>query len=1057
MLRHFVRSCWRVVAATALAAAIPLGAQAQGGTVTGTVTDAETSAPLSTVQVAIQGTSIGALTSAQGEFSLTNVPPGTYTILAQRIGYQEARQTSVTISAGSTTTVNLSMSPAVLALQGIVATGLIDPVEGVRAPIAVSRITREMMPVAASGAAVQNLQGRIAGMRVARQSGQPGSDITMILRTPTSVTGSGAPLIVVDGVILGGGTSTIDIDGMDIENVEVIKGAAASSLYGSRAASGVIAITTKRGQSLEAGNTQFTARAEMGITQALKHDYLASHHRFRMDPTNSYYVDAAGNRVERNARTAPVDQIAFMDKPYPGATFNNIDAVASPGGFQSYNLSILGNSITTNFAIALNNYHEGGALVGNDGYRRNSLRLNLDHRFQEAFSVGMSVYHARDGRENITGTNPFDAAIRAPIDIDFTLTDPVTGLYRQQPDPTENFQNPLWTQQTRENDQNGTRTLVNGNATWSPAGWITASAAAGYDRGDFNSRLYVPKGTPGDVGVSDPPDGELTMDNDVDDTWNAEAQLSFRRDIGALNLRTTFRGVLEESYSYDGQRSAENFTLFGVPQFGAFPETADVDATSEEQSIWAEGYLWDTALDYDGKYIFTVLGRRDGSSLFGPDNRWHNYYRVAGAWRLGEESWFNLPHVSEFKISLARGTAGGRPGFNAQYETWTLNQGIPTKSTLGNRELAPEHTTEHEISLNAILFERIGVVLTHARQKTTDQLVQAPQSIITGYVNQWINAGTVEGFTTELEIEGQLIRRENLGWTMMVVGDKSYSEITDWPIPCDATNAWRLYCEGEPVYGVYALHLVQTENDTFEEALAKHRGGELLEAPYVDQFEVNDEGYIVWVGTGNTYKDGIAKSLWGTSTDINGKVYEWGVPFHEQDEHGANRRQRLGQSNPYNFGWINNVRLGGFNFHAQLQGSIGADGNNRATHSLITAYNSKVMDQSGKEDGLKKPVNYYRQAINGNTDYVVEDASYIKLRTLSAAYQFNAASLGRFGLDRAGISGLTLGLIARNVFTITGYDGFDPEAALNLANRSNADGGGYPSTRNLTAEVTVTF
>ena len=192
-----------------LMAAIPLGAAAQNGQVTGTVTDAETGSPLATVQVFIQGTTIGGLTSATGTFSLANVPPGTYTVVAQRIGYTEARQANVAVTAGGTASLTFRMSPAVLALQGIVATGLVDPVEGVRSPITVSAVTREMMPVTVAGAAIQNLQGRVAGMRVNRSSGQPGENVTMMLRTPTSITQSGSPLIVVDGVILAG-TNTVD-------------------------------------------------------------------------------------------------------------------------------------------------------------------------------------------------------------------------------------------------------------------------------------------------------------------------------------------------------------------------------------------------------------------------------------------------------------------------------------------------------------------------------------------------------------------------------------------------------------------------------------------------------------------------------------------------------------------------------------------------------------------------------------------------------------------------------------------------------------------------------
>jgi TonB-linked SusC/RagA family outer membrane protein len=875
----------------------------------------------------------------------------------------------------------------------------------------------------------------------------------MMLRTPTSILGTGAPLIVIDGVILGD-DSTVDIESMDIESMEVIKGAAAASLYGSRAASGVIAITTGRGQGLVAGQTRFQARTEIGVTQALKHDYVAQYHRFLMDPTNSFYVDFNGNPVERNQRVSPAPEVAFMDKPYPGPTYNNLDAVAQPGGFQSNSFSITGNSEATNFAISFNNYKEEGALANNDGYSRNSIRVNVDHRFRQTISVGSSVYHSRDYRDDIAGTSPFTLALRAPIDVDFSRKDE-DGNYLQQPDPTIAVQNPLWTQASRENDRHGTRTLIGANLSWNPINWLTANAAVGYDRSDSEIRTYVPKGTPNDVGSDGFTDGSLSFNNSVQDTWNFEAQVSLRRDFGPLNVRTTLRGIMEESQQSSGTRTGSNFILHGVPQFQNIA-VADRSATSSQQEIWAEGLLWDTAFDYDGKYIFTILGRRDGSSLFGPDNRWHNYYRVAGAWRLGQEDWFNLPHVSEFKLSFARGTAGGRPQFNAQYETWSLTNGIPTKGSLGNRSLAPEHTVENEISLNMILFDRVGVVLTHARQETSDQLVQAPLPVITGYTTQWVNAGTIAGHTTEMEIEGQIVRRPNWGWNMMLVGDYSNSHIKEWSIPCDATLAWRLFCEGEPVYGVYALHLVNGDRDGLQGALAKHRGGDAL--PFINQFQVNDEGYVVWVGEGNTYQDGIAKSLWGTtSPEIGGRTYQWGIPFHEQDTSGNNHRQRLGKNNPVNLGWVNNVRWGNFNFHAQMQAAIGGDGNNRALHELINVYGAKVMDQAGKADGLKKPVGYYLAAIQGNTDYVMQGTTFAKLRTLSVGYTLNQPQLERFGLSRLGLQNATIGLIARNVFTLTNYDGFDPEQALNLGNRSNADGGGYPATRNFTAEFSVTF
>src|SRR5690606_10245358 len=138
-----------------------------------------------------------------------------------------------------------------------------------------------------------------------------------------------------DGVMLGGsGTiSTSDIEAMDIESIEVIRGAAAASLYGSRAAAGVISITTARGSALPIGETRFSARTELGVSQNVRNVRLANHHAFLMDPTNTYYVDADGNRVERNDRVmAPLTQ-AFMDKPFPGGVYDNVSAITRPGNY----------------------------------------------------------------------------------------------------------------------------------------------------------------------------------------------------------------------------------------------------------------------------------------------------------------------------------------------------------------------------------------------------------------------------------------------------------------------------------------------------------------------------------------------------------------------------------------------------------------------------------------------------------------------------------------------------------------------------------------------------
>jgi TonB-linked SusC/RagA family outer membrane protein len=1040
-----------LVVVAALAATAPISAQTPGGQVTGTVISQETRQPLGAVQVYLDGTGRASITRTDGSFTITNVPPGTYTLVAQSIGFQPFRQAGVAVTAGTTTTLNVELITNVLALQEVVATGLVDPVEGARSPITVNRINREIMPITAAGSAVQNLAGRVPGVNLNSANGQPGGTTSLMLRTPTSARLPGNPMIVVDGVILGENTS--NIESLDIESIEVIKGAAAASLYGSRAAAGVIAITTARGQGLAAGETQFTARSEVGRTGTIRSVDRPSHHHFRVDnPSNpTTYVDATGNPVGRNGRVPEfiAPGISFMDKAYPDPVFDNLNNVFQPGNYQTHSFNIAQNSESTNFAVMLNRRVEEGALLGSSGYEQNSVRVNLDHRFLNAFTLGVSAYHSRDHRDNAVAD--FPQIYNAPVDVDLTARDGNGEFVRVMPGAAAGsaFLNPLWFQTSRENERRRARTLGNGNLRWTPQSWVTLSANVSYDRSDAENRVYVPLGTPLNAINEDQSGGSLRFDNDVRNTINADAQISLRRDFGPLNARTTVRGVIERDEDQNFWIQGQNFFVGAIPDISA---AADKDGESQLSEIRSTGFLWDNAFDYEGKYILTVLGRRDGSSLFGPDNRWHNYYRVAGAYRLSEEPWFNLPNVDEFKISYARGTAGGRPGFNAQYETWLVGPTGVSKLNLGNRELRPEHTLEQEVSLDMILFNRFGVDLTHAWQRTTEQLVPAPVLNVTGFGTQWQNGGTVTGHTTELIIEAQVMRTPEFQWTTNVVADRSRGRIEDWPYPCDATLTWRYYCTGVGIYDIYGGRFVRSHAE-----LESHRGGTAV--PFGDQFQVNDEGYLVWVGEGNTFQDGIAKNLWGTSSPlIGGRTYAWGMPFLDQTADGVGRRQKIGDGSHINLGFINNFNYRGVAIHTQLHAALGGDAINRSHQEMALQQTYHAMDQSGRPDGLKKPVAYYT-ALEGGTgnDAWMEDGTYLKLRTVGVNYTFRQPQLARVGLSGIGMQTVTLGLIGRNIFTVTNYSGFDPEQALNFNDRLNQDRFQYPNTRNYTAEIQVTF
>jgi TonB-linked SusC/RagA family outer membrane protein len=1018
-------------------------ARSAGATIAGTLVDRTTGEAIPGATVTVRGSPIAALTGIDGTFRITNVPPGEQTLWVQRLGYQ-GRQVPMTLDAGGTTTIEIEASPAVLTLQGVVATGLVDPVEGVRSPITVARVTRETMPVTAAGGAIQSLQGRVAGLSMTRRSGQPGSDVSVMLRTPTSVTQPGSPLIIVDGAIVSG--ETTNFEALDIESIEVIKGAAAASLYGSRAAAGVISVSTARGRNLPAGQMRFTSRTEGGRSEVMRGAPQPTHHPFLMDAQRSTYVDRQGNPVSRDQRVLPATDVAFLDQPYPGPVFDNASALHRPGFFGSQSLSLMRNSEDGNFAASLHRVREVGALTRNQGYARNSGRLNLDQRVLTSVNFSLSAFHSQDWRDEID--IGLSSILRAPPDVDLTLRDE-KGAYFRVPDPTMAYENPLWRHDSRESERTRARSLTSAALRWIPSYYLSFLTNVSVDREDSRTSIYVPKGTPLSVTEDVPSEGSLTLTHEVTETWNAEGQVSFQYPLGRLQARTTLRGIFESADYTEVTGRGTNFYVYGVPKLDA---AATRTSSSLARVVRSKGYLWDSSFDYDGKYILTLLGRRDGSSLFGPDNRWHDYYRIAAAWRVAEEPWFAVPHVDEFKLRYARGTAGGRPSFAAQYETWVLTDGGLAKGTLGNRHLRPEHTMEQEVALEAILLSRIALDLNYAWQRTTDQLVDVPVPAHTGYASRWQNAGTVVGSTFEVGLEAQLFRSRNVQWSSSVVFDRSRARISEWPIPCRAP-IWRMWCSGVGLHEIWSAGFLTSPAE-----LLTHHGG--AAAGRKSEFDVNDDGWLVWVGAGNSFRDGLAKGLWGSSAEIGGVTYRWGMPIMETDPQGAIVRRKHGDGAHSNLGWTNSLSFGALSVHTHLHAVLGGQLANQLYRTLRLEGRHPEMDQSQKAEELKKPVAYYTALEGGRgNNSNLEPAGYVKLRTLSVSYSVPSGLLNRIGFGDIGMRAMSVGLIGRNVFNLHRCTCPDPEQGLDLNSRlpmlNTTEG--YPTTRSWTAEVTLTF
>jgi TonB-linked SusC/RagA family outer membrane protein len=1035
-----------VVALLALAAAIgiaaPASAQAQTGTITGLVTDRAAGSPMQGVAVQVVGTRLAATTNEQGRYMILNVPAGTQRVTAQYLGFGDLT-VPVTVVAGQTATVNMAMEQTVLSLQEVVVTGVSEATTGARAPFTIGRVSREnIATVPTTASAVGAIQGKIAGANVVRGSGQPGSGVSILLRTPTSIQGSSTPMFVIDGVIMASsiGGTTVDLESLDIESIEVVKGAAAASLYGSRAASGVIAITTNRGRNLQMDQTRITARTELGTSSAPTPTILSSQHYYLQDEQGRW-VDRDGNQVARSNRV--VVPTNMMDQPYRTPTYDNASAFFRPARFAQNSVNLSHRAQSTNFMVSATRFHETGTLETNEGFTRNNFRVNLDHRLRSDFSLAVSAQHSRYDRDLLYGgtDGTYWDLLMFPIDMNLGVRGP-DGQFLQQPDTLENRQNPLWYEASREYNQQRTRSIASVDARFNPFQFFTVAGNLGYDRSDARVHAYTPRGTSTSITSEIESQGFLQKDDDVGDVLSASLQSNFTWNFGELSTRTLARALLEREQNEFIRATGSNFHVPGVPRLNV---AADRTVSSSFTDVRSTGYMAEQTLDYANRYLLTALVRRDGSSLFGSNERWQNYWRVGGSWDISQEAFWGIQAFTLFKPRYSIGTAGGRPGFSAQYETWNVSStGAVTRSTLGNRNLRPEHTTEQEMGLDMIINDRYSIQLTRARQKTRDQIIQMALPAMLGYPTQWVNTGVQSGNTWEATVEAQVVNRPGFTYSTTFVADRSRSTIDEWNRSCFISGL-RNVCGGASLADMWGERFLRTVNDIS----TKHPGA-------ASQFQVNDEGYVVWVGEGASWRDGLSRNLWGTRGTVDGVLYDWGLPILDRDENGFTIIQQIGSSDPSaSLGWLNNVFYRGFALHTQMHAQIGGNTYNNTRQRLYQHERHVDLQQGDKALETRKTLNYYQRLYNANnnTSHFVEEGSFVKLRAVSLQYRLNQDQLNRFGVGRLA-RGLNIGVNARNIFTLTNYSGFDPEVGSVL---SRYDSFSYPNTRNLTFTAEVTF
>jgi outer membrane receptor protein involved in Fe transport len=730
----------------------PASAQ-QTATITGQVTDAASGAGISAVQVYLAGTGTGTLTNSTGRYLLLNVPVGSYTIQVERIGYRTTTQ-EVTVSAGQTLNQDFALSEEALGLDEIVVTGTAGAARRREVGNSIGQVNTANLNESLSSTA-DLLQGRVSGLSLTKADGQPGGGSAIRLRGNVSATMSNQPLIYVDGTRVvnqnypknyfpvgyaGSSDNTTysplnDINPEDIDRVEVIKGPAATTLYGTEAAAGVIQIFTKKGTR---GAARWTATVSQAFSQVQN-----------FGPTTGF---------DGNPIVIPANEV----DPYgtPGKMY--MEPYLRTGLEQRYLLSVNGGGENFTYFVSGAATDQTGVLP-NDEMKEGSIRGNLTFSPISNLTVQWNTgYNRNRVRKTPTGGTAEGVTLNA---------------FRR----SRNYFNSNDPEIIKKVLEFDLRTFVDHlttgvTATYSPSADFTTRLTAGYDLANQETRAVEP------FGFFYTPLGRMH-----DTQWfHRTTSLDY-----VASLKTNLRSNLTSSLSAGAQmfQEEENSTSAYSQGFpGPGEPTVSSGGTSlgfeNRQRVINAGFFVQDVLGASDRYFLTLGVRFDGNSAFGQNLGLQAYPKVSFSYVISDEGFWK-ENFGSMKLRAAWGQAGRAPGAFDAVQTWNpdkLGNSVAfLPNNLGNPDLGPERTTELEVGFDwSGLSDRLSVDATYYHQNTTDALFRVNQIPSNGgWGSQLENIGSLKNQGFELNVNGHIVQSANWGWDAGVTLSTNKSEVTD--------------------------------------------------------------------------------------------------------------------------------------------------------------------------------------------------------------------------------------------------------------------------------------
>jgi TonB-linked SusC/RagA family outer membrane protein len=996
----------------------------------GRVIDGSTKEPLPGAVVRIEGTTHVVSTDVQGKFSFVTGQKFPYKLIITFIGYE----TQAFIADGSP--VEILMKDAQSQLNQVVVVGYgSQKRKDITGSVASVPQLALKQPIPSLDRA---LQGTISGIQVTQATGQPGAGVTVQIRGVNSINAVAEPLYIIDGFPTSNSNSLTDagvtngpkinplasLSTSDIENIEVLKDASATAIYGTRGANGVIIITTKKGKS---GVSSINYDGSYGWQNVIKTLPLLN-----SDQWGALRNDALANSGKTQQTAAQLNPYN-VNTDWQGAAFRE-------GNTQNHNLSILSGTDRTRLAFS-GNYMKQDGILQNTNFERFAGRVNVEHDYNDRFKI--SSY--------ITGSRISAQVAPSGVVPAILLMTPTTPIYN--PDGTffiknifeGSYGNPINTLYNQLNTTTTSRVLGNIAGDYKITPDLTARVLAGVDLIDNKQNRYLPATVYEGQGYSGI--GEVGTLNSFN--WLNENTLTYTKKLGRSNLNV-LGGFTQQKFKAEGAITGSSgfvsdydaYNNLGSGSITSISGSGFAIAPSSSTNTWAlRSYLARVNYGFDSKYLLTLTLRADGSSKFAPGHQWASFPSAAVAWNASSENFLkNVEQISQLKFRLSAGQTGNSdiPAYQSfsQLGYYRYNFGNTTvagfaPNSLANPNLTWEKTTQYDFGFDlGLLKDRITLTADIYYKKTTNLLLYLPLPATSGLTiitntaitnpQQYENVGSVQNKGFELSLNSHnltgsfvwntsLVFAVNRNKVLSLGGNGVNQFIPDSSLPS-------ILKVGEPIgsfIGYKTNGLIKAGSPALTPAANTSPGGQA----YVD---INGDGKIT------------------QSAD----------------------RVILGNAQPkFTGGLTNTFSYKGIDLSIFLQGSYGNKIYNQQRNVLelgtgYTNASTTLLNRWTPTNTNTDVHSAFQDPAPTISDRFIENGSYLRLKSLSLGYTIPTSVVSKSPIKK-----IRIYITAQNLITWTKYTGYDPEVSSNeqSAITSGVDNGAYPNSKSIIAGLGITL